>query len=104
MVPQSVIPAPDGASPLLSDYIEKPALARELNRTPRTVDRMVLYEGLPCVRVGGKRLFRRSSVLAWLAARETPAARPQGTRRPRRGKEQYGVGQPRTRRNRKGSQ
>lgn len=93
MVSQSVIPAPDGASPLLSDYIEKPALARELNRTPRTVDRMVLHDGLPCVRIGNKRLFRRSSVLAWLAARETPAVRPQGTRKQRWRTRRNGKGQ-----------
>jgi len=76
MVTQSLTPAPEGASPLLASYIDREQLARELGRTLRTVDRLILCEGLPCVRIGNKRLFRRSSVLAWLAARETPAARP----------------------------
>lgn len=75
-----ITPAPDGASPLLSDYVDKFQLAAELKRTPRTIDRMVLCAGLPCAQVGNRRLFRRASVLAWLAARETPAVRPQGNR------------------------
>ncbi|MGA2833688.1 MAG: helix-turn-helix domain-containing protein [Terracidiphilus sp.] len=77
MATQSITPAPDGASPLLSDYIDKPALARELGRTVRTLDRLVLCDGLPCVQVGHRRLFRREAVLAWLRSRETPTPRPQ---------------------------
>lgn len=64
------------SAPLLSDYVDKFQLARELGRTPRTVDRMVLRGDLPHVQIGNRRLFRRASVLSWLAARETPAARP----------------------------
>ncbi len=63
--------APDSA-PLLSDYVDKFQLAAELKRTPRTVDRMVLRNGLPHVQIGNRRLFRRASVLAWLTQRETP--------------------------------
>jgi hypothetical protein len=58
---------------LLSDYIDKPALARELGRTPRTVDRLTLCAGLPYVQIGTRRLFRRSAVLEWLRSRETCA-------------------------------
>jgi excisionase family DNA binding protein len=76
--------APVGASPLLSDYLDRDTLARELGRTVRTVDRLILCEGLPCVRIGNRRLFRRSAVLSWLAARETPAP-PQGKRNNGRG-------------------
>jgi excisionase family DNA binding protein len=82
MATQSLTPAPDGASPLLSDYIDKPALARELGRTLRTLDRLVLCDGLPCVQVGHRRLFRREAVLAWLRSRETPArTQSKGNRR-----------------------
>jgi excisionase family DNA binding protein len=80
MAAQSLTPAPDGASPLLSDYLDRDTLARELGRTVRTVDRLILCEGLPCVRIGNKRLFRRSAVLEWLRERETPV-RPQGKAR-----------------------
>lgn len=69
--------APDGTSPLLSDYIDKPALARELGRTVRTLDRLVLCDGLPVCQIGKRRLFRRSAVLEWLRSRETPTPRPQ---------------------------
>jgi excisionase family DNA binding protein len=72
MATQSPVPAPAGASPLLADYIDREQLARELARTLRTVDRLILCEGLPCVRIGNKRLFRRSAVLEWLRSRETP--------------------------------
>jgi excisionase family DNA binding protein len=75
---------PNGASPLLADFIDKSSLARELRCTTRTVDRLALVEGLPFTQVGGKRLFRRSAVLSWLAARETPA-HPQTNGKQRRG-------------------
>jgi excisionase family DNA binding protein len=65
-------PPPDSA-PLLSDYVDKFQLARELGRGSRTVDRLVLRAGLPFVQVGTRRLFRRSAVLEWLRSREIPA-------------------------------
>lgn len=74
---------PPDYAPLLGDYLEKPQLARELRRTVRTVDRLILCEGLPCVRVGNKRLFRRSAVLEWLRSREIPAP-PRNKRNGRR--------------------
>lgn len=81
---QSVTPAPDGASPLLASYIDREQLARELGRTLRTVDRLILCEGLPCVRIGNKRLFRRAAVLDWLQQRETPVRQNNGKPRTRR--------------------
>lgn len=69
------------SAPLLSDYVDKFQLARELGRTPRTVDRMVLRGDLPHVQIGNRRLFRRASVLAWLAGRETPASPQRSNRR-----------------------
>jgi len=81
---QSVTPAPDGASPLLASYINREQLASELGRSLRTIDRLILCEGLPCVRIGNKRLLRRSAVLEWLRQRETPV-RPQGSGKRRRG-------------------
>lgn len=74
-----ITPAPDGASALFSDYVDKFQLAAELKRTPRTIDRMVLCAGLPCAQVGNRRLFRREAVLRWLREKETPAP-PQGKR------------------------
>ena len=70
--------------PLLGDYIGKAPLAREMNCTPRTVDRLVLCDGLPCIKVGGRRLFRRSAVLEWLRSRETPAPTHSNGRQRRR--------------------
>ena len=72
--------APNGASPLLADYLDKPTLARELGRTIRTLDRMLLHgDGPPCVRIGKRVLFRRQAVLRWLLEREK-STRPQGKR------------------------
>jgi excisionase family DNA binding protein len=76
MAAQTITPAPDGASPLLAGYINREQLASELGRTLRTVDRLILHEQLPSVRIGNKRLFRRAAVLSWLAARESPAPSP----------------------------
>lgn len=68
-------------SPLLSDYIDKPQLAKELKRTVRTLDRLLLHgDGPPFVRIGKRVLFRRDAVLEWLRSREQPG-RPVGRRR-----------------------
>jgi predicted DNA-binding transcriptional regulator AlpA len=75
----------DCASPLLADYLTKPQLARELHRTIRTLDRLLLHgDGPPSVRIGKQVLFRREAVLQWLRERETPARPPQGNGRQRR--------------------
>jgi hypothetical protein len=59
------------SEPLLSEFFEKEELAKELNKTPRTLDRWdTLGIGPPRTRVGRKVLYRRTSVLRWLAAQE----------------------------------
>jgi len=74
MTPQTIIPAPDG---VLSDYLNKGELAREIRRTPRSLDRMILHgDGPPYIRLGNRKLFRREAVREWLLSRETPG-RPQ---------------------------
>jgi predicted DNA-binding transcriptional regulator AlpA len=88
---QATTPAPaqqpQGRTPpsLLCDYVDKPTLARELGRTIRTLDRLILSgDGPPKVQIGKRTLFRREAVLEWLLSRETPV-RPQGNGRQRRG-------------------
>jgi len=68
---------------LLCDYIDKTTLARELGRTIRTLDRLILRgDGPPKVQIGKRTLFRREAVLQWLRERETPI-RPQSKGRQR---------------------
>jgi excisionase family DNA binding protein len=56
---------------LLDDYLTRDELARELHITPRTLARWQAQpEGIPTVRVGGRTLFRVSSVRAWIEAHE----------------------------------
>lgn len=60
---------------------DKAQLARELRRTQRTIDRLILRgDGPPFVQIGNKRLFRREAVLEWLLSRETPARQQSKTR------------------------
>ncbi|HRY26693.1 MAG: hypothetical protein KDH20_12720 [Rhodocyclaceae bacterium] len=65
-------------SELLSGYLDRAALAKELNVCQRTIAR---YEsqpnGLPVTVIGGRRLYKMTSVMAWLEARER---RPNPTR------------------------
>jgi hypothetical protein len=59
---------------LLSDYLDKDQAATELGICGRTLDRWhVLGEGPPRVTMGRRILYRRSSLTAWLAARERPS-------------------------------
>jgi len=59
------------AEPILAEYLAKEELASELRRNPRTLDRWeVLGMGPPRTLVGRHVLYRRSSLLKWLAAQE----------------------------------
>lgn len=56
---------------ILADYLTRDELAAELNCCPRTVDRLRMRpDGIPYTQLGGKILFRRESVAAWIAAQE----------------------------------
>lgn len=62
-----------GAGPLnlLADWIARDQLAQELMITTDTLSRWeARREGPPCMRVGRKVFYRRSSVEQWLLSRE----------------------------------
>ena len=67
------------AEPILAEYLTRQQLASELRRSARTLDRWdVLGMGPPRTLVGRQILYRRSSLLRWLAAQERrPAPEPQ---------------------------
>lgn len=74
-----------GAAPqnLLADWISREHLAEELMITPDTLSRWeARREGPPCMRVGRKVFYRRSSIEAWLVSREQsrPMRKRRGTR------------------------
>ncbi len=71
---------PESTSSLLQgDYLEKAELARGLGKSTRTLDRWhTLRIGPPRVVIGHTILYRRQSVLEWLASREEPAAAQRG--------------------------
>lgn len=57
---------------LLGDYVNKGALAAELQCSERTIYRMMNEpDGLPHVRLRGRIMFNVSSVRRWIAAKET---------------------------------
>ena len=59
------------SEPILSEFLTKEELAAELRRNPRTLDRWdVPGMGPPRTLVGRQILYRRSSLLKWLAAQE----------------------------------
>jgi len=56
---------------ILDEYLTRSELARELRVAERTIIRYQNQpDGLPRTTVGGRVLYRRSSVLAWLEANE----------------------------------
>jgi excisionase family DNA binding protein len=62
-------------------YLHKSELASFLQKTVRTIDRMILNgDAPPFVRVGRTVLFRKNAVLEWLRDRERPARPIQKTR------------------------
>ena len=68
---------------LLADWIAREQLAQELMITTDTLSRWeARREGPPCMRVGRKVFYRRTSVEAWLLSREQ--GQPVRKRRTRR--------------------
>ena len=62
---------------ILSEFLTKEELAAELRRNPRTLDRWeVLGMGPPVTKLGRRTIYRRTSVQAWIRAREQTALRP----------------------------
>jgi len=56
---------------LLDEYLNREQLAHELKVNPRTVMRWQnLPDGLPFVELGGRILYRRASVMEWIASKE----------------------------------
>jgi predicted DNA-binding transcriptional regulator AlpA len=77
--------AVQNASLLQEDYLERAELARQLGKSTRTLDRWhTLRIGPPRVVIGRMILYRRHSVLEWLASREEPIAAQRARMRPRR--------------------
>jgi hypothetical protein len=63
------------SEPILSEFLTKEELAVELRRNKRTLDRWeVLGMGPPRTLIGRQILYRRSSLLKWLAAQERRSA------------------------------
>jgi hypothetical protein len=68
---------------LLADWIARDQLAQQLMITTDTLSRWeARREGPPCMRVGRKVFYRRTSVEAWLLSREQ--GQPVRKRRTRR--------------------
>lgn len=66
---------------LLDEYLTRSELARELNVAERTIIRYQNQpDGLPRTKMGGRTLYRRASVLAWLQTNEQ-RPNPRRTRR-----------------------
>ena len=62
-------------TPILSEFLTPIELAAELRISPRTLVRWENVGDAPAItRIGRQRLYRRSSVVAWLVAREQAAA------------------------------
>ena len=56
---------------LLQDYLTREQAAAELHVTPRTLSRWQAQpNGLPYVEMGGRVLYRRQSILAWIESCE----------------------------------
>jgi hypothetical protein len=65
------------SEPILSEFLTAEELAAELRRNPRTLDRWRrLGEGPPVTKLGRRTIYRRTSVQAWIRAREQSPLRP----------------------------
>ena len=61
--------------PLLSEYLTEDQAAHELGICTKTLKRWhALGSGPAVTRLGRRILYRRSTLAAWLASRERPAA------------------------------
>jgi hypothetical protein len=70
------------SQPILEEFLTREELAAELRRSPRTLDRWeVLGIGPPRTHVGRQILYKRSSLLRWLAAQERQGRRSAGVDR-----------------------
>ena len=70
---------------LLDDFITRDELAAELRVSPRTVMRwQARPDGLPYVELGGRTLYRRSTILDWIGSHER-RPNPRNPPRSRRG-------------------
>ena len=66
-------------SELLAEFVDRETLAKELGVSPRTLIRYeALPDGLPSAMLGGRKLYRLSSVKEWIENRES---RPNRRRR-----------------------
>ena len=63
-------------TPILSEFLTPIELAAELRISPRTLVRWEAVGDAPAItRIRRQRLYRRSSVVAWLVAREASGGR-----------------------------
>lgn len=57
--------------PLLDGYLTRRQLAMEIDRAEKTVQRWEnLPDGLPFTMLSGRKLYKKTSVLAWIEGRE----------------------------------
>ncbi|TIQ46730.1 hypothetical protein [Mesorhizobium sp.] len=60
------------ANDIMTEYVTQSQLAAALGLTTKTLQRYgQLPDGLPSLRLGGKTLYRVSTVRDWIAKRET---------------------------------
>ena len=72
---QTQVAVTGNASPILAPYLTREHLAEELHVTVRTVARWhSLRTGPRSIVMGGRRLYKRSDVAAWLDSLESEAA------------------------------
>jgi hypothetical protein len=75
--PQKQSAVAEGSSQLLQGYVTESELARQFNRTHRTLIRWrVERTGPPCTYVGRTPMYNLESAMAWLKSRETRLVRP----------------------------
>lgn len=66
----------DSNNPLLAEYLDRPAFAKALGYTSRTLERWESKGiGPPVTRIGRKPYYRVAGVQEWLRSREKPMVR-----------------------------